>query len=109
MNAVLNHLLQSTLFAGLAALLAFLFRKNFARIRYWLWVAASLKFLVPFSLLLALGSHLGWIPLRRVIHTMTVTVTEKCTLKQIDTENNMNHENHSRPHGGGNRHRRPSR
>ena len=76
MNAVLNHLLQSTLFAGLAALLAFLFRKNFARIRYWLWVAASLKFLVPFSLLLALGSHLGWIPLRRVIHTMTVTVTE---------------------------------
>ena len=76
MNAVLNHLLESTLFAGLVALLVFLFRKNHARARYWLWMAASLKFLVPFSLLVALGGHLGWIPLRRVVHTATVTLTD---------------------------------
>jgi bla regulator protein blaR1 len=58
--SVANHLWQTTLFATAAALLAFLFRKNYARTRYWLWFAASLKFLVPFSLLAALGSHLPW-------------------------------------------------
>ena len=55
-----NHLWQTTVFAGVGALLAFLFRNNHARARYWLWFAASLKFLVPFSLLAALGSHLPW-------------------------------------------------
>jgi uncharacterized protein (TIGR03435 family) len=55
-----NHLWQSTLFLGTVALLALLLRKNQARIRYWLWVAASAKFLIPFSLLISLGSHLPW-------------------------------------------------
>ena len=36
-------------------LLTLLFRNNSASIRYWLWFAASLKFLLPFSLLAALG------------------------------------------------------
>ncbi len=58
---VANHLWQSTLFAILAALLALALRKNHARARYWLWLAASLKFLVPFSLLISMGSHLPWI------------------------------------------------
>jgi bla regulator protein BlaR1 len=53
-----NHLWQSTLFLGIVALLALLMRKNQARIRYWLWMAASAKFLIPFSLLISLGSHL---------------------------------------------------
>lgn len=56
--AVANHLWQSTLFAILAALLTLPLRKNHARARYWLWLAASLKFLVPLSLLIVLGSHL---------------------------------------------------
>jgi uncharacterized protein (TIGR03435 family) len=55
-----NHLWQSTLFLGVVALLALLLRQNQARIRYWLWMAASAKFLIPFSLLVSLGSHLPW-------------------------------------------------
>jgi len=56
--ALKNHLWQSTLFACAAALLALALRHNHARIRYWLWLAASAKFLIPFSLLVALGGHL---------------------------------------------------
>jgi uncharacterized protein (TIGR03435 family) len=55
-----NHLWQSTLFAAAAGLLTLMLRKNQARARYWLWLAASLKFLVPFSLLTALGSRMAW-------------------------------------------------
>ena len=55
-----NHLWQSTLFAVMAALLALLLRNHCARTRYWLWLAASVKFLIPFSLLASLGSHLAW-------------------------------------------------
>jgi bla regulator protein blaR1 len=54
--AAANHIWQSTLFAAVAALLTLTLRKNQARVRYWLWLAASLKFLIPFSLLLQLGS-----------------------------------------------------
>jgi beta-lactamase regulating signal transducer with metallopeptidase domain len=55
-----NHLWQSTLFAGVAGLLALVLRNNGAQTRYGLWLAASLKFLVPFSLLIALGGSLTW-------------------------------------------------
>src|ERR1035437_6450120 len=44
-----NHLWQSTGFAAVAVLLALALRANHARARYWLWLAASVKFLVPFS------------------------------------------------------------
>jgi TonB family protein len=57
--AMANHLWQSTLFALLAAILTLAFKKNQARIRHTLWLAASLKFLVPFSLLMSLGSRLA--------------------------------------------------
>lgn len=57
--ALANHLWQSTLFALAAALLVLVLRKSQARVRYWLWLAASLKFLLPFSLLTGLGSHLA--------------------------------------------------
>jgi len=53
-----NHLWQSTLFAIAAGLFALFLRKNHARARYWLWLAASVKFLIPLSLLVAIGSHL---------------------------------------------------
>jgi bla regulator protein blaR1 len=55
-----NHLCQSTLFAITAGLLTLVLRKNHARIRYWLWLATSVKFLIPFSLLVGMGSHLPW-------------------------------------------------
>jgi TonB family protein len=58
-TAMANHLWQSTLFAILAAVLTLALRKNQARVRHHLWLAASLKFLVPFSLLMNLGSYLA--------------------------------------------------
>ena len=54
-----NHLWQSTVFGLCAAVLAMAFRRNRARVRFGIWLSASLKFLVPFSLLLSLGSHLA--------------------------------------------------
>src|ERR1700733_7248928 len=57
--AVGNHLWQSTLFAAVTAMMATVLRKNQARIRYRLWLAASLKFLLPFSLLISLGGPLA--------------------------------------------------
>ena len=58
-SAVSNHLWQSTVFAIMAGLLTLAFRKNRAQVRYWLWFSASVKFLIPFSLLLTLGGYLG--------------------------------------------------
>jgi beta-lactamase regulating signal transducer with metallopeptidase domain len=56
---VLDHLWQSTLFTGAVALIAVALRSHAARMRYWLWFAASAKFLVPFSLLVSIGSWLA--------------------------------------------------
>ena len=56
---IANHLWQSTLFAGIAGLLTLLLRKNRAHARYCLWLAASAKFLVPFSLLMLVGGLVG--------------------------------------------------
>jgi bla regulator protein BlaR1 len=52
-----NHLWQSTLFAVAAGLLTLLLRNNRAHARYCLWLAASAKFLIPFSLLVFVGSQ----------------------------------------------------
>jgi uncharacterized protein (TIGR03435 family) len=54
-----NHLWQSTLVAVGAGLLTQAFRKHRASVRYWLWLAASVKFLVPFAALVAIGSLFG--------------------------------------------------
>jgi uncharacterized protein (TIGR03435 family) len=56
--ALTNHLWQSTLFVAAAALVAFALRQNGAHIRHRVWVVASLKFLVPFSVLMSLGASL---------------------------------------------------
>jgi beta-lactamase regulating signal transducer with metallopeptidase domain len=56
--AILDHLWQSTLFAAGIGLLAAMVRDGAARMRFWLWFAASMKFLVPFAALAAAGSHL---------------------------------------------------
>jgi bla regulator protein BlaR1 len=55
-----DHLWQSTVVALVAALLTLALRNHHARARYWLWLTASLKFLVPFSLLVGMGSHFAW-------------------------------------------------
>ena len=56
----MNHLLQSTAFAALAAMAAIALRRYRAGIRYSVWFAASMKFLVPFSLLFDIGARVAW-------------------------------------------------
>src|SRR6267142_3316831 len=58
--ALANHLWQSTFFAAVAGLLALALRQNRAQMRYWIWLAASLKFLIPFSLLVYAGTQFAW-------------------------------------------------
>lgn len=55
--AIADHIWQSTLFALCAALCAMLVRRGPARFRFFVWLTASLKFVVPFSLLIALGNR----------------------------------------------------
>jgi uncharacterized protein (TIGR03435 family) len=62
MSEIINHLWQSTLFAIVAALATFAFRGNRAHVRYWIWFSASVKFLLPLSLLITLGSYSPWTP-----------------------------------------------
>jgi bla regulator protein BlaR1 len=59
---IIDHLWQSTLFALVAGVLAFVLRNDRASLRYRVWLAASLKFLLPFSLLVGAGRHLAWAP-----------------------------------------------
>jgi beta-lactamase regulating signal transducer with metallopeptidase domain len=56
MPPIANHLWQSTAFVAAIGLLILLFGKNRARVRYGLWLAASVKFLIPFAALMALGT-----------------------------------------------------
>ena len=55
-----NHLWQSTLLACIVALLTLMLRRNRAAVRHWLWLAASVKFLVPFSILVSLAGQVEW-------------------------------------------------
>jgi uncharacterized protein (TIGR03435 family) len=56
---VANHIWQSTLFALVAAAGTMAFRRHPAAVRHGLWLAASIKFLVPFAALVAFGGSLG--------------------------------------------------
>jgi beta-lactamase regulating signal transducer with metallopeptidase domain len=58
---VLNHLWQSSLCVLAAGLLCLALRPDQASARHSVWLAASLKFLLPFSALISLGQHLGWL------------------------------------------------
>jgi bla regulator protein blaR1 len=63
---IVNHVWQSSCFVLLAAVLALVLRKNSPKVRYWVWLSASLKFLVPLALLVNLGSAIPW-PARRAV------------------------------------------
>jgi len=75
-----NHVWQSTVFAVVAGLMTAGFRKNRAHVRYWLWLSASLKFLLPFSLLIGLGNRLEWAP---ATPPMTVTPAVRLSIVQM--------------------------
>jgi bla regulator protein BlaR1 len=62
-----NHLWQSTVFALAAGLLTLAFRRHQARVRYALWFAASVKFLIPFSFLIGMGSQFAWAPVAKTM------------------------------------------
>lgn len=58
--AVANHVWQSTLWVGAVWVASWALRKNRAAVRYWLWLMASVKFLIPFPLFVSIGTHLEW-------------------------------------------------
>jgi len=57
---ITSHIWQSTLFAAVAVLLTLALRRNRARVRYVVLLAASYKFLLPFSWLVSLGREFQW-------------------------------------------------
>src|ERR1700761_9774467 len=57
-ESLINHLWQTSLVVLVAWLLTLFLKRNAAQTRYRIWMAASLKFLLPFSLLSALGDWL---------------------------------------------------
>lgn len=80
--ALVNHLWQSTLFLLGAGLLSLGLRRSGAGIRFGVWLAASVKFLIPFAVLMAVGEaasarlHLFATPptLAPVIRTLPLSV-----------------------------------
>ena len=58
-GALINHLWQSTLFCAMVWLITLALRANGAALRHSLWLIASLKFLVPFSVLYYIGALAG--------------------------------------------------
>lgn len=56
---LVRHLIESTLFALVVAVIAFVLRKRGAATRHLLWLAAAAKFVVPAAALSFLGAGLG--------------------------------------------------
>jgi beta-lactamase regulating signal transducer with metallopeptidase domain len=79
-----THLWQSTFFAIAVGLLSIAFRKNRAQVRYWLWLSASLKFFVPFALLIGVGGHLGWAPAAQKIATPAISFAVEVVAQPFD-------------------------
>jgi len=75
--ALVAHLWQSTLVVGIVWLATLGLRGNRPRVRYWLWSAASLKFLVPFSWLVAFGSRFEWRSAPAIARPVTTFVLEE--------------------------------
>jgi bla regulator protein BlaR1 len=78
-----NHLWQSTLFAAAVGLLVRGFRRNRANVRFWLWFSASAKFVLPFALLMSLGSRLDWAPAATRIATRMTTPSVPSAIVEI--------------------------
>jgi bla regulator protein blaR1 len=77
-----NHLWQSTWFAVAVGLLTLAFRRNRAHVRFWLWFSASLKFFMPFAVLMSLGTQVHWAPARKMA-TQIAAPSISYTVEQI--------------------------
>jgi hypothetical protein len=73
------HLWQSTLVVTIVWLTTLALRANRPRVRYWLWTAASLKFLVPFSWLVSLVARLEWRTVPAIAQPAARFVMEKAS------------------------------
>src|SRR5206468_3682933 len=74
MSAVGTHLWQSTLFAVIVGVATLALKRNHAAIRHALWLAASVKFLVPVAALTALGAAFGPTAPVKIVETEIVLV-----------------------------------
>ncbi len=72
MTHIVNHLWQSTALTATVAMAAWALRRNSPRARYWLWLAASVKFLLPFSWLVSTGTHVQLPPDTPSLPALTV-------------------------------------
>ena len=59
LEPVADHLWQSTAVLAVITALALLLRDNRAQVRHGLWLVASIKFVVPFALLTAVGAGIS--------------------------------------------------
>ncbi|HVW04297.1 MAG TPA: M56 family metallopeptidase [Vicinamibacterales bacterium] len=59
LHLVSDHLWQSTLFAAVVAVVVAMLRGKRASVRHALWLAASIKFVVPFAALTVFGAFIG--------------------------------------------------
>jgi len=79
LTSIANHVWQSTLVAAAIAIGTLAFRRNGAAVRHAMWLAASIKFLVPFAALVALGGSLGLrsaVPIQTVRREFAVIVSD---------------------------------
>ena len=74
MRELANHLWQSSLFAVMAGLLAIALRRNRAAVRFWIWFSASVKFFLPFALLITFGSRFDPAPAPRQAAPAVVSI-----------------------------------
>jgi hypothetical protein len=65
---------------GIAWLLTLSLRNNHARTRYWVWMIASVKYLIPFSLLIAAGESLRSLFATPIQRPAFAAVLEQMTL-----------------------------
>jgi bla regulator protein BlaR1 len=79
LQPLIDHVWQSTFFAVVAGALTLVLRNNRARVRYCLWFAASVKFLVPFSLLAAAGSYFGRHSIVMVLPSRLPVIADRVT------------------------------
>jgi TonB family protein len=57
MDAIVEHIWESTVVAIAAGGVSLILRRNSASVRYWIWFTAAVKFLVPFAALAALANQ----------------------------------------------------
>jgi bla regulator protein BlaR1 len=89
--ALVNHLWQSTLVVLIAWLLTLTLRRNQARTRYWVWMIASVKFLIPFSLLIAAGESLRTAVATPIQRPALAAVMEQITQPFSETTSAADH------------------